>query len=373
MSLATIRGNGTHPLVRRHYYPALLLTPLRLGGALTLVFLSVLLALSLKAGLFAIPVVLVLMTGFFNYSFEFLDGLVAGRTEAPVLSLEMITGSLGEFRCLLPLIVVIALFFASGAGRYFIGLAAAAVAAACLLAYLPAVLAVQGWTGRLSHSLNPLTCLLMARSLGRDYLWIAGCTCAAVGVCAIIPGVVPHVPSVLRIALVLYAWLAMIAVIGGALRANLDDICDKLPLVVREARLSGADELEAARARWMDTIYGAWRGNARDNAWRFTLERIDSSADALQELQWLYARCLPWQQPLFCNRVAQEIVSRLLSADREAEALRLARDRLALAADFRPRTAEERRRLAQLARQWGDHATAQALATGPAPEPTIQT
>jgi len=205
----------------------------------------------------------------------------------------------------------------------------------------------------------------MVRSLGRDYLWVLGCTFAAAAACTVIPGMVPHVPSVLRIALLLYAWLAMIAVIGGALRANLDDIADEIPLVIRETRPTGADELEVDRQRWMDTIYGAWRGNARDNAWRFTLERIDHSTDPLSELQWLYAHSIQWQQPLFSNRVAQEIVSLLLREDREAEALRSVRERLALSADFRPRTAEESSRLALLARQWGDRDTAQALLESP--------
>ncbi len=349
---------------RGRYYAAVLLIPLRLAGACTLIVLSAVLALSLKAGLYGVPAVLILMTWFFKYSFEFLDGLVAGYTEAPVLSLETITGSLGELRCLLPLILVVAAFFATGAARYFAGQALAAAAGACLLVCLPAVLAVQGWTGRLSLSLNPRTCLIMARALGPDYLWALGCIITVTVVCSILPWTIP-LPSMLRIALLLYSWLALIAVIGGALHANLADIGVRIPLVVPHTHSAEAEDLEGVRQRWTDTIYSAWRGNARDNAWRFTMERIDSSADPLRELQWLYAQSAAWQQPLFSNRVMQEIVSLLLKHDREGEALRSVRDRLALEPSFRPRTADEAHQLGQLARQWGDRSTAEALLRGP--------
>jgi hypothetical protein len=337
-----------------------LLIPLRLAGAGTLIMLSALLALSLKAGLFGIPVVLILLTWFFKYSFEFLDGLVAGHTEAPVLSIETITGSLGEFRCLLPLILVIAALFATGAARFFVGAVAAAVAGACLLVCLPAVIAVQGWTGRLSYSLNPRTGLIMARTLGPDYIWALGCIVAITLICCVIPAMVP-LPSMLRIMLLLYTWLALIAVIGGALHAHLAELAERIPLVIPQPKAVSDADLQAARQRWADTIYSAWRGNARDNAWRFTMERIDASADPLQELRWLYAQSAAWQQAAFSNRVAQEMVSLLLQHDREGEALRSVRDRLVADPDFRPRTAAEAHRLGQLARQWGDHGTAEAL------------
>ncbi|MGH8256278.1 MAG: hypothetical protein ACRET0_08695 [Steroidobacteraceae bacterium] len=349
---------------RGRYYTSVLLIPLRLAGACTLLVLSAILALALKAGIFGVPAVLILMTWFFKYSFEFLDGVVAGHTEAPVLSLETITGSVGEFRSLLPLILVIAAFFATGAARYFAGIALAAMMAACLLVCLPAVLAVQGWTGRLSYSLNPRTCLTMALSLGPDYLWALGCIFAVMIVCSVLPWLIP-LPSMLRIALLLYTWLALMAAVGAALRAHLADIGTRIPLVIPQAQSVSAAELEAARQRWTDTIYSAWRGNARDNAWRFTMERIQSSTDPLLELQWLYAHSTAWQQPLFSNRVVQEIVSLLLQGDREGEALRSVRERLLLDPGFRPRTDEQTRRLGELAQQWGDRSTAVALLGSP--------
>ncbi len=79
------------------------------------------LTILLRDGLLAVAPLLILMSWYFKYSFALLDDVVVGRYEAPVLSVEMIMASLGEFRSLLPLILVIVVFFAGGAGRYFIG------------------------------------------------------------------------------------------------------------------------------------------------------------------------------------------------------------------------------------------------------------
>jgi hypothetical protein len=55
------------------------------------------------------------------------------------------------------------------------------------------------------------------------------------------------------------------------------------------------------------------------------------------------------------------MLSRLVSAPREGEALWLFKERLAVDASLRPQTEEESRRLAQLAREWSDHSAAKAL------------
>lgn len=62
--------------------------------------------------------------------------------------------------------------------------------------------------------------------------------------------------------------------------------------------------------------------------------------------------------------VAEEMLWRLLNEGRDGEALRVARERLTIDPSFRPRTKDERSRLAELARQWGDCTTADALLHG---------
>jgi len=345
---------------RWSHYGSGLLMPLRTAGVLTLAFVAVGLTFTLKAGLLAIPGALILATWYFKYSFAFLDALVAGQREAPVLSVEMIMASLEEFRFLLPLILAVVAFFAFGAASYFVGTIVAVLLALVMLLVLPAVVAVQGWTGRLSHSLDPLVCLRMARTLGVDYVWVVGCIGALAALCAI-AGVAPGSPLILKVTVSLYAWLGAIAVIGGALCANRQALSERIPLIIPEIAPPALDGAARERERWIDAIYGALRANNRDNVWHLVMERVQVAAHPLRELQWLYERIAAWRPFPFPNRVAQEVIARLLGEDREGEALRLARERLVLDPTFHPLSVEETRRLAQLAERWRDHGTAEAL------------
>ena len=345
---------------RWQQYGSWLLMPVRTSGVFTLAFVAVGLTVMLKAGLLAIPGALILATWYFKYSFAFLDATVAGHREAPVLSVEMIMASLDEFRFLLPLILCIVAFFAFGAADYFVGsiLAVGLASITCLV--LPVIIAVQGWTGRLSHSLDPLTWVRMARALGADYLRLLACVAALVLLC-ILAALLPGSPLILRTTVFLYAWLGSIAVIGGSLHVNRERLSESIPLVTAEITPPTLDAIARERERWIDSMYGALRANNRDNVWHLAMERIQTAAHPLLELQWLYDRVGAWRPFPFPNRVAQEIISRLLAEDREGEALRMVRERLALDASFRPLTVEEARRLAPLAERWRDHATAEAL------------
>ncbi|HEX4050899.1 MAG TPA: hypothetical protein VHY19_08495 [Steroidobacteraceae bacterium] len=345
---------------RWQQYGAWLLMPLRAAGVLTLAFVAVGLTVLLRCGWLALPVVLILATWYFKYSFAFLDAQVAGHHEPPVLSVEMIMASLDEFRFLVPLILCIVAFFAFGAANYFVGTIVAIVLALVMWAVLPAVIAVQGWTGRLSHSFNPVIWVRMARALGRDYLWMVSCIVGLVALCAL-AALVPGSPLLLKITASLYAWLGAIAVIGGALRVNRETLSERIPLIIPDTPPPASDAAARERERWIDTMYGALRANNRDNVWNVVLERVQTVPHPLSELHWLYERVAAWRPFPFPNRVAQELITRLLAEDREGEALRLVRARLALDPAFRPLTADEARRLAQLAERWRDQGTVDAL------------
>lgn len=345
-------------------YPLLLLIPLRPAGLLTLLVMSAALFAALKAGLLGVPMMVILLSWFFKYSFAFLDRLSFGDSEAPVLSLEMIKRSMGEFRWLVPLLLVVTAFFASGVASYLLGAVAATLASVALLICLPAMLAIQGWSGRLVHSLNPSIWRIAMQSLGNDYRWAVGYTFAIAILCVVLPGMIHNLPQMLRIGLLLYAWLALIVVTGGALHAKREALAEKLPLVIRHLKAPSLEDIEREREQWLDSVYGSWRANALENAYRSVIERIEASTEPLQELRWLLNRLSAWQPPHFTNRVAGELISRLLREEREGEALRLVKDRRDIDPNFRLRQRQESLRLAQLAAQWGDQSTATALQQG---------
>jgi hypothetical protein len=342
-------------------YFRLLFLPLGPAPLATLIALSITLRLSMLAWGYGLPLMLILLSWLCKYSFVFLDRLIAGDAELPVLSVEMILGSLGEWRSLLPLIVAIIYFLTSGAGMLWIGLVGAVLLTIAAIVCVPAVLAVQGWTGSLQQSLSPHICMVMVRILGRDYALMVAYLFAIVAICVVMPQIVGVLPTVVQIGLLIYAWLAVVAVTGGTLYTNRVDLDRETAFIlVNQFRVS-PEEKERLREQWMDSIYAAWRNNAQDNAWRSVTDWIANREDALDELRWLYFRVVAWEQPQLANCIVREMLPRLLAEGMEGEALRLVKERLEIDPDFRPHSAEQRQRLAQLAAQWGDRGAAETL------------
>ncbi len=184
--------------------------PLRPVALLTIAALSVVLAFSLQIFPFGIFLALILLSWLFKYSFTFLDQLVSGSTEAPVLS-------------------------------------------------LPAVFAVQGWTGRLEHSFDYRVCRVMIATLGADYAWIVGITFALVAACVAAAEYSGPVSFGLLVGVSIYAWLAFIAVIGGALRAQRDLLQQEIPLVIPHLQAVSPQQLAADRERWLYRGAADWR------------------------------------------------------------------------------------------------------------------
>jgi hypothetical protein len=194
-----------------------------------------------------------------------------------------------------------------------------------------------------------------------DYAALVGCAAALTLACIAAPLVIGGVPRVLRFALALYAWMALIAATGGALFRHRVALGEVLPLIITKLRPQSAEELAHEREAWLDEIYWSWRGGNRGAALERIAARVDESQDVLAELRWLLDRAAAWESPALANHVAADLVSRLLRMDREGEALRIVRQRLAADPGFRPRDAGERRKLGELAARWRDSDTAHRL------------
>jgi hypothetical protein len=335
-------------------YLALLGVPLRPAGAVTLVVLSATLTLALMAGPFGLPLAAILLGWFFKYSLEFLDRVASGNSEAPVLSLETVAKSMGEFRWLVPLGFAILFFFISGVASPWLARVAAAAIALGVVFCLPPMLVIQGWTGRLSHSLNPYIWRIAVRILGRDYGWLVLCACLLLVFCALVPGAIDKTPTMLRLVLRLYGWLAFVAVTGGALNAKREPLDEQLPLVIPHYSTVSSAAVEKDREQWLDRVYASWRANALANAFAVVTQRMDRDDGSLMDLRWLMRRISTWHPPSFSNRVATLLISRLLNEGRNAEALQVARDRVAVDSDFELEDGQAGLRLAKIAAECGD-------------------
>lgn len=339
--------------------------PLRTAPLLLIGTFSVLLIVAAKAGLIGIPLALILLSWFSKYSFVLMDRLAEGVTEPPVLSTEMVN-PLDEQRPMILLLMAIGLFYATDSASYWIGQTGALVLMFAVGALLPAVVAVQGATGTVVQSLNPRRVLGLIARLRGDYILILGFIALVwlfsrfvVG-----SGIGDMLPLVLRIALLMYAWLAMFSLIGGVLFERRFDIgLDDVNTPESLAADADGDETpdERVRDREMDRIYAEWRGGAHANAWQSVMSIVDKGSDQLVELRWLYQRAAQWPDGRLADRLAREILPRLLVKRITGEAIDLARERLKKNPKFRPTGSADLLTLVQLARSAGDRATARLL------------
>jgi hypothetical protein len=338
--------------------------PLRTAPLLLIGTFSVLLVLAISARFLGIPLGLILLSWFSKYSFVLMDHVAEGVAEPPVLSLEMVN-PLTEQRPMILLLMAIGLFYATDAASYWVGHSGALVLMVAVGLILPAVVAVQGATGTVVQSLNPRRVLGLIMRLRGDYLLILGFI-ALVWLFSrfvVESSIGDALPLVLRIALLMYAWLAMFALIGGVLferrlDIGLDDV--NTPESWNPDEGDDAPD-ERMRDREIDRIYAQWRGGAHANAWNTVLGLVGKSSDPIAELRWLYQRAAQWPDGRLADRLARELLPRLLAQRSTGEALDLVRERLRKDPRFRPTGSAELLTLAHLARTAGDRATARLL------------
>jgi hypothetical protein len=339
--------------------------PLRMEPLLLIGTFSVLLVVAVKAGLFGIALGLILLSWFTKYAFVLMDRLAEGVTEPPVLSIEMVN-PVSEQRPMVMLLLTIGLFYSSNAAGYWIGKPGALVLMIAVAAILPAIVAVQGATGMVVQSLNPRRVLGLIGRLRWDYVLILGFI-ALVGLffeVVLESSFGDALPLVLRIALLMYAWLALFSLIGGVLferrfDIGLDDVHTPEHLDTGDDEGDAPDE--RARDKEIDRIYAEWRGGAHANAWKTVLALVSQSKDEIAELRWLYQRASQWPDGRLAERLARELLPRLLAKRSTGEALDVVREQLRKNAQFRPAGSADLLALVHLSRAAGDRATARLL------------
>lgn len=332
--------------------------PLRTAPLLFIITFSVLMLIAIKARLFGIALGVLLLSGFFTYSFVLLDQVATGKTDPPVLSIEMMN-PIGEHRSVPALVLVLGAFFVSDAATYWFGPVLSVVIGLLVLATLIAVLAVQGATGSLLQSLNPIRCWRLIQRLRGDYVLVL---VYAVIFCVLIVAASDlGLPFILRLALFLYGWLALFSLIGGVLYERRDEIGLDAAHEIETVEPDDSGDLERVRQQNIDRIYAEWRGGSHKNAWQSVTSYLAQSAEPLAELRWLYQRASTWPDPRLANRLAQEMLPRLLAERRNGEALDLVRERVRSSPDFRPLASSDLIRVVHLARDAGDRPVARAL------------
>jgi len=324
--------------------------------------LSLLLVFAMQASLFGLPLALLVLAWLFKYAFVLLDSTTDGVKEPPPLSIEMVN-PVNELRSLVLLLIVIGIFYGSGAATYWLGPLLSTVISAAVVIVFPAIIAVQGATGSLRQSLNPHRCLRLIARLAKDYALIVCCAAVLLTLAAFVAQSA-SIPLLVRIAFGMYAYLAVFTVIGGVLFARRDAIGLDAAYSPEHRDETSHRDMQHERDRIMDRIYAEWRGGAHVNACKTITELLQNTADPAAELEWMYEKTAAWPDAQLPNQLAQAWLPHLLTAKRGGRILELLRERLAVDPDFRPATSNQLLRCARLARDSGERPTARMLLLG---------
>ncbi|MBC7984866.1 MAG: hypothetical protein H7Y02_13550 [Candidatus Obscuribacterales bacterium] len=338
------------------------LRPLQPTGLILIATFSLLLLLAERAGLFGLFLALMLISWFCKYAFILLDHVADGKQDAPVLSAEMVN-PLSEPRPVGYLLVALAFYAASGLLTELIGAQAVSIVRLLGIAALPGFIAIQTVTGNFVQALNPLACAAMLYRLGVGYalVLITACACWALGRSFTFGEQAAAFPLAIRLAMLMYLWLALFSMLGGVIYER--RVAIGYEPVESPERKQGRMNAERDRARdhFIDRLFGEYRSGAYLNAWESLKTRAGESNNRLDEYRWIYERISVWPNARLADRLAQEMLPLLLTAQHCSEALRLVKGRIAASGEFRPSRSDELIKLAQLARDAGDRPLARAL------------
>jgi hypothetical protein len=336
--------------------------PFQPAPLLLVATVSLLLGLALKAGVFGIPMIAILVSWFFKYCFMLLDHAAEGRPGAPVLTPEA-ANPVGEMRPLAYVLLIATFYFATRALGQATDVSIASGLRLAALGVLPAIVAVHAMTGSWSEALNPRTCAVTIRRLGWGYVWIVAVAAACWWLGRAIVVDAMGLSMLLRTAMLMLVWLMLFSIIGGTLHARRAELGFEPEHSPERDQRRHDRERDRERDRFVDQIFAEFRSGNPHNAWSSIERHARQGTDALGEYLWIYDRVARWPRPgaRLANQLAQELLPALLGARRNGEALRIARDRIGADAEFRPRSGSDVLKIAQLARDGGDRPLARAL------------
>ena len=346
-----------------------LLVPLRSASIVLIALFSVLLLIAAGGGLLGLPLAMIVLSWFFKYGFALLDRVADGVNEPPVLSYEMINPA-NESRPL-GLALVVAIFYGltEALGRWF-GSDVITVLRVVGALLLPAMIMAQA-AGGFVQSLNPVLLFRLVMRVPDSYALILAVLAASWLLATAMVNWLPaaalpfpvHIPlpESIRIAIVMYAWLASFAMIGGVVYVRRLELGFE-PTHSPERDLEKADrERQREIDQLIDRIFAEWRGGAYGNAWRTVEAHLQRSSRRSDDLQALFRRAANWPDGRLAHRLAQEMLPHLLAARRTGEALDIARSQLKVDPKFRPLQSADAIKLIELARDAGDRGTARML------------
>ena len=342
--------------MRRYLLLPFTLTPLLLVGIFTILWV-----LAIRAGLTGIPMDIILFSWFNKYCFAFLDAIIAGAEEAPVMSVEMVN-PFNEQRPIVLLALDINLVYFAGAFRHSLGVALAGP----LIAILPANVAVLSLTSSMYRMVSPPTLAQLIRGWGSNYLWlIAGLIACA----AALYGLWSWSDSVALLAAgSQLAFLMMFALVGAAVHEHRFALGVETRTLAERKHERRAAEHAATRGAMLDHSYALVRLKRTAEAWSAIEAWIGehgSDERGFAECEALLEATTRWEVPLIADRVADHYLGWLLRRGENGLAVDVLEQRVRANAGFRPTQPAVRLRLAELAALAGKRSLGRMLKENP--------
>jgi hypothetical protein len=321
------------------------------GGALAVVLVfAVLLTLASHAGLFGIPMALIIGSWFFKYAYILFDHTVHGFDEPPVLDI-LNMGVFAEQRPLGQVIIGALAATVVLTAAHHVGFAAAAMLAALFTLTLPASVAVLGIECHLLRAANPLAWLRMAWHLGVLYGVVLGVI--VLYAASIAAAFSLGLWTVLDLIICLFALLSIFSALAGAVYER-RHVLGMEPWAAPE--IDAERERRAALRRSEKLVteaYGLMRAGRHIDSWNTLQGWLRKGGRDAEDYRWLCSLVATWGDARYVTRLTQDYVERLLALKRSGTALDAVAARLALDPAFRPRSAADTLVVAQLAARGG--------------------
>jgi hypothetical protein len=327
-----------------------LLRPARGGAAGVVIVFALLLSIAAKAGLFGLPLALILTSWFFKYAYILFDHTVRGFDEPPALDIQMLN-PLDEQRPLAQVVILGLIYAAVYFAEAKMGPTPGRVIAVAAALFLPASVAILGLERNIVKAAYPVAWVRMILGLGSMYALVL----AIIGGYSLLIALLGRWELWLpvQIAIYMFCILSIFSVLGGALYERRHELgLETWASPERTEELQRKHDLRNSE-KAVTEAYGQVRVGSHTQAWQQLQAWLTSRGNAPDDYRWLCGRVAAWGDPRYITRLTEDYVDRLLALKRNGEALDVVARRLGQDPTFRPKSAAATLQIARMAAAGG--------------------
>lgn len=323
-----------------------------------LIVFALLLGLASNAGLFGIPMTLILTSWFFKYAYILFDHTVRGFDEPPTLDIKMLN-PVDEQRPLAQVAILGLIYLAVKFASSSLGTPAAWVIVLLTALFLPSSIAILGLERNIFKAANPVAWIRMVRGLGPMYALVLAIILGYALLIALVGRLELWLP--VQIAIYMFCILSIFSVLGGALYERRHELgLETWASPERTAERINKQELRQSETDVAEA-YGKMRVGAHIECWQLLQAWLTARGSTPEDYRWLCGRVASWGDPRYLLRLTQDYVDCLLKLNRNGEALDAVAQRLTEDPSFRPKTAAATLRVARIAAGGGTPRVARTL------------